>query len=121
MRCAPRYPWSSLQPIAAAARAAQPPRRCLQARRAEQPLTSRAQMLSETAQAHREKISGDGDSMRAVRSMLAMGARTGHHASAGCRRSRGGHGQQRYTDGVMRWLKLRVPDQEVDLFHSQNT
>ena len=41
---APRtYPWSSLQPIAAPARAAQPPRRCLQARRAKQPHTSRAQ------------------------------------------------------------------------------
>ena len=34
---------------------------------------------------------------------------------------RGGHGQQRYTDGAMRWLKLRVPDQEIDLCHSQNT
>ena len=87
---APRtYPWSSVQPFAAPACAAQPPRRCLQARRAKQQHMSRAQTHErdgQTAHARRENISGDGDSMRAVRSMLAMGARTGHHASAGCRR-----------------------------------
>ena len=41
---APRtYPWSSVQPFAAPACAAQPPRRCIQARRAKQPHMSRAQ------------------------------------------------------------------------------
>ena len=41
---APRtYPWSSVQPFAAPACAVQPPRRCIQARRAKQPHMSRAQ------------------------------------------------------------------------------
>ena len=40
---------------------------------------SRAQIMNETAHACREDISGDGDSMRAVRSTLGVSVRTGQH------------------------------------------